>query len=463
MLVYNWHIGVPDTPKWRYVMAVHAKLSPSSAKRWMNCAGSVAKIGDEPSTAGMPAMMGTAAPKVVEFMLQENKLDASEFHGNIVHVKKDGDEESLILASDDTKAMSEKPGWFAFPVNDEMVYGVQTMIDEVERVKAEMIEPVLYTERFLDGSWLDSRLGGTADVTIVEEIPEWIHLFDYKNGRVIVEVTDEQMKNYAVFLLHEHPGALGVVVHLIQPNAQHEEGIIRSVTYTADELKMFELQMKDAADATSAPNALLRAGDWCMYCPAKTYCEAFAALAKDEAYADFAEDPPDDGLPVPMLTDDMGQKQVGEAYSDGDEYRAALERKARWVPVLDQWAKEIHARIQVQLLEGKTVGDWKLVRGKSNRVLSPDEVTIQKVLNDKWGIPDEYLFNAPKMKSPAQLEKTAIPGKTKKAIKDIVASVSKKPLGKIVIARGTDAREAIDPGLVGADEFAADPADDFEP
>ena len=198
-----------------------------------------------------------------------------------------------------------------------------------------------------------------------------------------------------------------------------------------------------------------------MYCPAKTYCEAFEAQAKEEAYADFADDPPEDGLPVP--TEGTPDVPSTEVYDNGDEYRAALERKARWVPVLDQWAREIHSRIQVQLLEGKKVGDWKLVRGKSNRVLSPDEVTVQKVLNDKWGIPDEYLFNAPKMKSPAQLEKTAIPGKDKKAVKSIVASVSKKPLGKVVIAPGTDAREAIDPGLVGADEFAADPAEDFEP
>jgi hypothetical protein len=452
----------------------HAKLSPSSAKRWMNCAGSVAKIGDEPSTAGMPAMMGTAAHKVIEFMLQNGKIDANEFHGHIVQVKKDGDEESLIFESGNPLAMSQKPGWFAFPINEEMVFGVQTMIDEVERVKAEMSGPVLYTERFLDGSWLDSRLGGTADVTLIEEIPDWIHLFDYKNGRVIVEVTDQQMKNYAVFLLHEHPGALGVVVHLVQPNGQHEEGIIRSVTYPADELKLFEIQMKEAADATSKPNAPLRAGDWCMYCPAKTHCEEFDAKAKEEMYADFADDPPEDEpLPVPMLVSETEAVAVTESgvvrleepevYTEGDEYRAALERKARWVPVFDQWAKDIHARIQIQLLEGKAVGDWKLVRGKSNRVLSPDEVTVQKVLNDKWGIPDEYLFNDPKMKSPAQLEKTTIPGKTKKAVKDIVSSISKKPLGRIVIAPGSDPREAIDPGLVGADEFAADPAEDFEP
>lgn len=446
-------------------MAAHAKLSPSAAHRWMNCPGSVAKIGDEPSTAGMPAMMGTAAHKVIEFMLQNGKTNADEFHGYIVQVKKEGDEESLIFESGDPMALSEKAGWFAFPVNDEMVFGVQTMIDEVERVRAELVEPILYTERFLDGTWLDSSLGGTADVTLIEEIPEWIHLFDYKNGRVIVEVDDnEQMKNYAVFLLHEHPDALGVVIHLIQPNAQHEDGIIRAVTYTADELKLFEIQMEEAADATRKPNAPLRAGDWCMYCPAKTFCEAFGEAAKAEMYADFAEDPPEDSLPMPTLMD-VGEATVSEnpeAYADSDAYRASLLRKVRWVPLLDRWAKDIHARIMAELLNGNAIGDWKLVRGKSNRAWSPDETTVRDVFANKWGISDDYLLNEPKMKSPAQMEKTAIPGKTKKVVKDIVASLAVKPLGKIVIAPGSDSREAIEPGLIGVDEFAADPAEDFE-
>ena len=130
----------------------------------MNCPGSIRLIGDEPSTAGPAAMMGTAAHKVIEFMLQNGKTDASEFQGYIVQVHGPGTEGiDLIFALGDPLALSEKPGWFAFPVNDQMVNGVQTMIDEVERVRGDMMEPTLYTERFLDMSWLDDRLGGTAD------------------------------------------------------------------------------------------------------------------------------------------------------------------------------------------------------------------------------------------------------------------------------------------------------------
>ena len=420
----------------------------------MNCPGSIRLIGDAPSTAGPAAMMGTAAHKVIEFMLQNGKTDASEFQGYIVQVHGPGTEESLIFAPGDPLALSEKPGWFAFPVNDQMVDGVQTMIDEVERVRGDMMEPTLYTERFLDMSWLDDRLGGTADVTLVDVFDDWIHLFDYKNGRVIVEVVDnEQMGNYAVGLLHEHPDKAGVVVHLVQPNASHEDGVVREAMYTALELRAFEEKLKEAADATSKPNAPLRAGEWCVYCPAKESCKAFAALALEEAGADFANET-DDLLPVPELTTEWTERP--EHYLEGDEYRAALARKARWIPMLDQWAREIHRRIQIELCNRNKVGDWKLVRGRANRVYSPDEVTAQDVLNNKWGIPDDYLFEAPKMKSPAQLEKTKVPGKDKKLMQTIVASIARKPEGKLAIAPGSDARPAVDPVSVAAADFAAD-------
>ena len=316
-----------------------------------------------------------------------------------------------------------------------------------------MMEPELYTERFLDMTWLDSRLGGTADVTLVDLMDDYIHLFDYKNGRVVVEVVDnEQMKNYAVGLLHEHPDALGVVVHLVQPNASHEDGIIRTASYTRDELLAFEVELKKAADATSAPNAPLRAGDWCMYCPAKEHCEAFAALALEEVGADFGEEPAD-MVPVPELVTEVIHD---EDYTKPEEYRAALARKARWIPLLDQWAREVHRRIQIELINRNPVGDWKLVRGRANRVYSPDEVTVQQVLNDKWGIPDDYLFEAPKMKSPAQLEKANVPGKDKKLMKTIVASITRKPEGKLTIAPGSDARDAVDPVSVAVSDFAND-------
>jgi hypothetical protein len=402
--------------------------------------------------------MGTAAHKVIEVMLANGETDASAYHNRVILVHGPGTEETIILEPDQAFGVGE--GWFMFVCDDVMVAGVQMMIDEVERVKADLFDPVLYTERFLDGAWLDPRLGGTADVTLIEP-GAWIHLFDYKNGRVVVEVTgNEQMKNYGVFLLHEHPDALGVIVHLVQPNAAHEDGFIRTETYTADELKMFEIQLKEAADAVTPPNAPLRAGDWCVYCPAKDRCPAFDALMLAEAAVDFAEDP-SDPIPTPMLVD-SDEVDGAEVYRDPDEYRAALARRARWIPLMDQAARDIRAKILAELMNQQTVGDWKLVRGKSNRVF-PDEIAAQTHFNEQ-GIGDEHLFEPAKLKSPAKIEKLGKATGIKPAVlKKIVAEVAHKPEGKISIAPGTDAREALDPATVASQDFADDPAEDFEP
>lgn len=434
----------------------------------MNCAGSVNLIGDDSSTAGDAAMMGTAAHKVIEVMLASGQTDATEYHNHVILVYGPNDplneHETVILPPDTPLPPDKADGWFMFICDDTMVAGIQMMIDEVERWKDVLFDPTLYTERYLPGAWLDARLGGTADVTLIEP-GGWIHLFDYKNGRVIVEVKDnEQMKNYGVFLLHEHPDALGVHVHLVQPNASHEDGTIRDEAYTADELKLFEITLKAAADATTPPNAPLRAGDWCIYCPGKDKgCKAYEAMMHDEALVDFASDPADPIL-VPELIGDGPDAPHNEVYANGDEYRAALARRAKWIPLMDQAARDIRGKILAELMNGNTVGEgadaWKLVQGRSNRVF-PDPAAAQAHFNEN-GIGDEHLFTDPELKSPAQIEKLGKATGIKPAmLKKIVAEVAHKPPGKISIAPGADAREAIDPGTAAGADFADDPAEDF--
>lgn len=426
----------------------------------MNCAGSVALIGDESSTAGVEAMRGTAAHSVIERMLIAKERDASAYHNWSVVVHEPGQEETIILPPGSELPIKE--GWHLFICDDAMVYGVQTMIDEVDRILTEeCFDPTLYTERFLDMSWLDPRLGGTADVTAAD--PDWIHLVDYKNGRIVVEVKgNEQMKNYAVGLLHEHPDARGVTVHLVQPNAAHEDGIIREESYTADELKLFELQMKRAADATSMPNAPRRAGNWCTYCPAKIRCPEFEAIALEEAGMDFATDPiespppPFDALDIDAIGDMM----------DADAYCAMLGRKRRWIPVLLSWATDVNKATFNELMNGRDVPGAKLVVGDTKRkYIDTPEATVAALV--ATGLPEDQLYAPAKLKSPAQVEKIRpLPeGMKPKDVKAIVAGLAGKPPGRITVADADDPREAVDLTSAAALDFADDPAegedDDF--
>lgn len=426
----------------------HAKLSPSASHRWMNCPGSIRLIGDESSTTNQAAMLGTAAHKLIEIMIQNDHHEARDYHGSTFLVKAAGDEETEYYPPGTPALDPEhaRPGWFMFIADEKMVEGVQQTIDEVDRNKAEMCEGTeVFSERYFDGSWLDPRLGGTGDVTLIEPFGKG-KLVDHKNGYILVEAKDnDQLKQYAVFLMHEHPDLEEIEVIISQPNAPHAEGLIRSQTFSVDELKLYEIRMKEAAEATDAPDAPLNAGDWCLWCPAKTRCKAYDKMLLDEAGVDFEEDEPPALLPPAISTADLAHKM-------------------EWVPVIKAWIGNIEADIQRELENGNDVPGWKLVRGRANRKHIDEVETVKVLTAPDIGLEARDLYVEPKLKSPAQLEKLGVGKEQRKKVKNAVSALAFTPNGQLTIAPTYDPREAASALDDAANEFASvddDDGDDF--
>ena len=170
----------------------HAKLSPSSAYKWMTCPGSVAleTAGDFKDSAGHAARVGTFQHHVGAMCLEQWK-DAKDFLGY----------EENVEGED-------------FTFDEGMAELVQTYIDTVRSYVGK--EGELFVENELDISWLTGEPDavGTADAIVV--CNGELIVIDLKTGHNNVDAKhNEQLLMYAMAALPMYKdGRLGGKVTL---------------------------------------------------------------------------------------------------------------------------------------------------------------------------------------------------------------------------------------------------------
>ena len=181
-------------------MTKHAKLSPSSAYRWLTCPGSVALCDGIPDTpSSIYADTGTAAHKLAERCF-EHKKDAKFFIGETIQLGDSG-----------------------VVVDEEMADAVQVYVDLVRRLPDTFT--VLHEQRLpLTPLTGEADAEGTADTVAFDR--DTLLVIDYKNGRgVEVDALDnEQMMMYAAAARAEY-AVLGnftkFKVVIVQPNCDN--------------------------------------------------------------------------------------------------------------------------------------------------------------------------------------------------------------------------------------------------
>jgi len=336
-------------------MSTHAKLSPSSAVRWMTCPGSVALSEGIEDTGSSAASEGTMMHTVAAHCLLAN-TDAAKYIGIT-----------------DTET--------GLTLNDDQARAVQTYVDYVRKRVTETNGTLLVEQRVSIEHMTDEwQAHGTADAVIISG--EELIVLDAKFGRG-VEVEAEQnpqllMYAHGVFKEWDLVNDFSkVTVGIVQPRLGGNPEWSLSVA----ELEDFAQSVREAADATRWPDApLVPSSKGCQWCRAKATCPAIRATVMD----DF-------DTVVPETADD-----------------ADLARVMANADLIESWVKAVRAEVERRLLAGEPVPGYKLVQGKKgNRAWTKAEDA--EALLKSLGLNPDVMYDH-KLISPTSAEKLAKAG-----------------------------------------------------
>lgn len=387
----------------------HSKLGASSAKRWINCPGSVDLISKCPPLPTSPyAAEGTAAHALCERVLKNNPGPNAFWY-----IKREHEVEGFPKE---------------FKITEEMAEHAQEYVDYVRNHVNELKGELLIEHRF-HLKHIHPDFFGTCDAVVLQPFGE-LHVFDFKYGAgVAVEAEDnEQMQFYALGAL-ELGDFTKVVLHVCQPRAEHKEGRFRKWETTPGALVEFGKFLRAKAIETQKPDAPFNPGDYCRWCAGAAVCPAIAKRAIATAQSDFTRMEPT--LPEPkMLTTDQVAKVI--------QYRKMIEA---WFDSVEEYAFNA-------LMRGEKIEGTKLVSGRSSREWIDDQVaeeTLCRILGEK--------AYTRKLLSVAQAEKVAG--------KDSIVGLFQTISGKPAIAAQSDRRKELTSAKDAFEKIETISADDF--
>lgn len=229
----------------------HATLSASGSERWLNCAGSVERSKGIASQDNRAGIRGTNTHTLLQFILEnedwEKLLKTKEAISFLQFIEYDTAMRGNALFAAHYVWLEKK--------ELEQKYGVSVS---------------LFTEQKLE---LKGVGFGTSDIILYHPYGP-LHVMDYKNGVKAVEPENNTQGLYYAY------GAADkfnwefsdLYITIIQPNASHSRGAIRTWTTNENILQEAGEYLRQAAKRTKKPNAPLKEGYWCYFCPARIKC-----------------------------------------------------------------------------------------------------------------------------------------------------------------------------------------------
>ncbi len=339
-------------------MTSHAKLSPSSAHRWMQCAGSMVLEKDFPDSSSEHAEQGTAAHFLASECLEQGK-DATDFLN-----------QTIVVSNGSTHWASENESVKTafFTVDLEMSENIQIYLDAV---RSQAVGNELLVEQRVDfSSYISAENAfGTSDVIILTDDEIQVHDLKYGRGVKVYAENNEQLKLYALGALNNF-GAFGdfkqvrQVIH--QPRLNHYSEAV----CTVDELLEFAREAKNQVQYIRCLEEGLETGDGgaiadfsssfnpgekqCQWCKAKATCPALAEHIL-KTVAGEVEDLDAVDLNAQINT------ATGEVTNLEND---RLSKFFSAIPMIEGWIKAVSGLVHNKLHQGESVPGYKIVQGK---------------------------------------------------------------------------------------------------
>ncbi|ORE90229.1 hypothetical protein ATO13_23376 [Stappia sp. 22II-S9-Z10] len=335
-------------------------------------------------SASAAANEGTAAHELATVCLSDDRGDVSpwDYLGRFVDVRTGKIERD-----------GEPDGLHVWQIDEDMVEAVEVYVDFVRGLCDRHPDAWRNIEQRIDLTHVHESMFGTGDAIVFDPASGTLYVCDYKHGRgVVVEVEENrQAMTYGVGALRKlhNSRVKKVVLVIVQPRAHHRDGPVRTWETTPARMAAFEAELREAAKATDDPSAPLVAGDHCKFCRAAGACEANRAAALAVAQAEFDEagelDP--STLQAPRL---MTPERLAQAMRDADTLR--------------NWLKAVAEHAHAEAERGVKIPGMKLVAKQARRKWG-DEQTALATLTLVEGLDESEVMAAPKLLSPAQIEK----------------------------------------------------------
>lgn len=412
-----------------------ALFRPSAAARWMYCHASIQMTAKAPKNrrSSDAAKEGTAAHFVGEQALKGGPTP-EEWVGRNVDV-------------------GQGITWF---ITDEMAQFVQEgYLDEIEArtpVDAERyIEHKMSLQPLDPSDPLMGECRGTGDFVAVLRFLRALFIKDLKFGRGYMVAADApQLKIYALMALLAFWDGVPwntVSTMILQPRAMREDERIKEVVFDPAYLMgEFAGEVVEAMESALGPNPRFDPSEnRCRWCDAKSICPALRQEALTISRDEFAILPITTiestlmAIPPQVIMGTHEQPRPKPATADTvvlpaaidldpGEIATILNRRKLW----DTWIEGVEHRA-VQLMEtGTVIPGWALKRRTGNRVFVGDQEEITKALM-AIGVKPLDLFTEPKLRSPAQIEKT-LPKDKKKLLEPLVT----RPEGSVTLVPASD-------------------------